>query len=74
MTYRAGERSPVLRAGECKYAPHISLPTEADDPPDPSYTLILADPDEPTPEHPKYAFWWHWVVSGLKPGLEARQR
>lgn len=32
---------------------------------------MLIDPDAPTPEDPKFAFWRHWVVSGLKPGAEA---
>ena len=29
---------------------------------------MLIDPDAPTPEDPKFAFWRHWVVSGLKAG------
>lgn len=32
---------------------------------------MLIDPDAPTPEDPKFAFWRHWVVSGLKPGAAA---
>lgn len=30
-----------------------------------SYTLLLVDPDAPTPEDPKFAFWRHWVLPGL---------
>jgi len=32
-----------------------------------TYMLLLIDPDAPTPDDPKFAFWRHWVVSGLKP-------
>jgi len=32
-----------------------------------SYTLMLVDPDAPTPEDPKFAFWRHWVLPGLQP-------
>lgn len=28
---------------------------------------MLVDPDAPTPDDPKFAFWRHWVVSGLQP-------
>jgi phosphatidylethanolamine-binding protein (PEBP) family uncharacterized protein len=36
-----------------------------------SYTLLLVDPDAPTPDDPKFAYWRHWVVSGLKPSVGA---
>ena len=29
--------------------------------------LLLVDPDAPTPDDPKFAFWRHWVLSGLQP-------
>lgn len=29
--------------------------------------LLLVDPDAPTPDDPKFAFWRHWVLPGLKP-------
>lgn len=35
------------------------------------YTLLLVDPDAPTPDEPKFAYWRHWVVSGLMPGRES---
>ncbi|KAG9239822.1 phosphatidylethanolamine-binding protein [Calycina marina] len=31
-----------------------------------TYTLMLLDPDAPTPEDPKFAFWRHWVLAGLQ--------
>ena len=32
-----------------------------------NYILLFTDPDAPTPEDPKFAYWRHWVVPGLKP-------
>lgn len=29
--------------------------------------LMLVDPDAPTPDDPKFAFWRHWVLPGLQP-------
>jgi phosphatidylethanolamine-binding protein (PEBP) family uncharacterized protein len=29
--------------------------------------LMLVDPDAPTPDEPKFAFWRHWVLPGLQP-------
>lgn len=29
------------------------------------YTLLLIDPDAPTPDDPKFAYWRHWVVSSI---------
>lgn len=30
-----------------------------------TYTLLLIDPDAPTPDDPKFAYWRHWVVSTI---------
>ncbi|KAI1108948.1 phosphatidylethanolamine-binding protein [Nemania sp. NC0429] len=57
-----------FRAGECKVAPAVSFLAEAEaDAASHTYTFILTDPDAPTPDDPKFAFWRHWVVSGLRP-------
>lgn len=32
-----------------------------------TYTLMMVDPDAPTPDDPKFAFWRHWIVTGLQP-------
>ncbi|KAK8088325.1 phosphatidylethanolamine-binding protein [Apiospora hydei] len=34
------------------------------------YTFLMIDPDAPTPDDPKFAFWRHWVVTGLSSGGE----
>lgn len=60
-----------FRAGECKVAPTISFGPPEEEAGDasnaPSYLLILTDPDAPTPDDPKFAFWRHWIVGGLQP-------
>ncbi|KAF4218287.1 hypothetical protein CNMCM8980_005463 [Aspergillus fumigatiaffinis] len=57
----------LFRASECKTAPTVSFSEEENNQPSStSYTLLLVDPDAPTPDDPKFAFWRHWVVSGLK--------
>ncbi|GFF58495.1 OV-16 antigen [Aspergillus udagawae] len=57
----------LFRASECKTAPSVSFSKEDNNPPSStSYTLLLVDPDAPTPDEPKFAFWRHWVVWGLK--------
>lgn len=57
-----------FRAGVAKQPPTISFAPEANVAPDTTYTLVLTDPDAPTPDDPKFAFWRHWVLSGLQPG------
>ncbi|KAI0839088.1 phosphatidylethanolamine-binding protein [Hypoxylon sp. FL0890] len=69
---KAVDLGTFFRAGECKQAPQISFPPEADAanaPANASYIFILTDPDAPTPDDPKFAFWRHWVISGLKPSV-----
>lgn len=64
---KAADLGNFFRAGECKQAPSISFAAEADAPPNTSsYLFILTDPDAPTPDDPKFAFWRHWVVGGLE--------
>ncbi|KAI0127219.1 phosphatidylethanolamine-binding protein [Xylariales sp. AK1849] len=63
----AVELGTFLRAGECNLAPSISFAPEAGAPSNVSYTLILTDPDAPTPDKPQFAFWRHWVLPGLQP-------
>lgn len=57
----------LLRVYECKVAPNLSFQREADVDSNTAYTLMLVDPDAPTPDDPKYAFWRHWVLTGLEP-------
>jgi hypothetical protein len=77
------EMGNLLRASECKRSPSIQFAQEvscrkqvrntltdevqADAPGDATYMLLLVDPDAPTPDDPKFAFWRHWVLPGLRP-------
>lgn len=53
---KSAEVGTFFRAGECKQNPHILFGPELEAPTDSSYTLILTDPDAPTPDDPKFAF------------------
>lgn len=73
---KAVELGTFFRAGECKVAPTVSFAAEAEtdgaSAASYTYTFILTDPDAPTPDDPKFAFWRHWVLSGLRPqGVDA---
>ncbi|CAH0050600.1 unnamed protein product [Clonostachys solani] len=57
----------LFRVTEVATAPSVSFPSEDGAPDDASYLLLLVDPDAPTPDDPKFAFWRHWVLPGLQP-------
>ncbi|KAF9891096.1 hypothetical protein FE257_005031 [Aspergillus nanangensis] len=58
----------IFRASECKEVPLVSFAKEVDDTnASRLYTLLLIDPDAPTPDDPKFTYWRHWVVKGLRP-------
>ncbi|KAJ4288102.1 hypothetical protein N0V90_012119 [Kalmusia sp. IMI 367209] len=57
----------LFRASECKSAPVISFTPESHAPANTTYTFLLIDPDAPTPDDPKFAYWRHWVVSRIPP-------
>ncbi|KAL4967027.1 YbhB/YbcL family Raf kinase inhibitor-like protein [Aspergillus stella-maris] len=57
----------LFRVSEVKSAPTISFVAENGASDSATYTLLQIDPDAPTPDDPKFAYWRHWVVTGLKP-------
>ncbi|UKZ66419.1 uncharacterized protein TrAtP1_007593 [Trichoderma atroviride] len=62
------EHGNLFRVREVKLAPFVSFEAEAGDSSgEASYMLLLIDPDAPTPDDPKFAYWRHWVLPGLKP-------
>ncbi|KAL2842923.1 phosphatidylethanolamine-binding protein [Aspergillus pseudoustus] len=61
----------LFRVSEVKAAPTISFAKEGNATESQTYTLLLVDPDAPTPDDPKFAYWRHWVVSRLKPAESA---
>ncbi|KAM0522446.1 hypothetical protein ACHAPE_002036 [Trichoderma viride] len=61
------EHGNLFRVREVKLAPFVSFEAEAGDSGEASYMLLLVDPDAPTPDDPKFAYWRHWVLPGLTP-------
>jgi phosphatidylethanolamine-binding protein (PEBP) family uncharacterized protein len=55
----------LVRVSQVKDTPTISVSSlEAASPPQ-SFTFMLLDPDAPTPDDPKFAYWRHWVVTNI---------
>ncbi|KAK4114678.1 PEBP-like protein [Canariomyces notabilis] len=59
----------LMRVSEVKEAPLISISSPATETTTgetpKSLTLMMIDPDAPTPDDPKFAYWRHWVVTGI---------
>ena len=53
----------LVRVSDVKSAPKVSFSSDTSD----TYTFMLIDPDAPTPDDPKFAYWRHWVVINIKP-------
>ncbi|KAH9822208.1 phosphatidylethanolamine-binding protein [Melampsora americana] len=51
----------------CTNPPNITFLSEDPAKSSLSYTLMLIDPDAPTPQSPTYADWCHWILPGLRP-------
>ena len=70
-----GSQAPIsngtlVRVSEVSQAPSISISATPSAPPNnpekpTRLTLLLIDPDAPTPDDPKFAYWRHWVVTGI---------
>ncbi|KAJ3543167.1 hypothetical protein NM208_g3721 [Fusarium decemcellulare] len=69
VSFDAGavELGNMFRTNNCRLAPSIQFGKEPDSPSEATYMLLLVDPDAPTPDDPKFAFWRHWVLPGLSP-------
>ncbi|CAI6285963.1 unnamed protein product [Periconia digitata] len=55
----------LFRASACKTAPTVTFTPEHGVNPSTKYTFILIDPDAPTPDDPKFAYWRHWVIGSI---------
>ena len=57
----------LVRASAVAEKPSISISPLSPNQPksNPSLTLLLLDPDAPTPDDPKFAFWRHWVITAI---------
>jgi phosphatidylethanolamine-binding protein (PEBP) family uncharacterized protein len=59
------ENGSIARVSQVKEQPSICLsPSSATTS---IYTFMMIDPDAPTPDDPKFAYWRHWVVTSLSP-------
>ena len=56
----------LVRVSDVAAQPSITFtPTGPTSDPSPTFTLFLIDPDAPTPDDPKFAYWRHWVVTNI---------
>ncbi|KAL2134830.1 hypothetical protein VTI74DRAFT_10726 [Chaetomium olivicolor] len=58
----------LVRVSEVKEAPIVSITSLGDSTTSAlgqKFTLMLVDPDAPTPDDPKFAYWRHWVVINI---------
>lgn len=54
-----------VRVSDVKSTPTISISSPTPSPSAQSFTFMLIDPDAPTPDDPKFAYWRHWVVTSI---------
>ncbi|KAJ4984317.1 phosphatidylethanolamine-binding protein [Stagonosporopsis vannaccii] len=56
----------LVRVSDVKEKPSVSFSAAASTTPSAqSFTFLLIDPDAPTPDDPKFAYWRHWVVTNV---------
>ncbi|KAJ4336325.1 hypothetical protein N0V87_005476 [Didymella glomerata] len=56
----------LVRVSDVATQPSITFsPTDSTSGPSSTFTLLLIDPDAPTPDDPKFAYWRHWVVTSI---------
>jgi phosphatidylethanolamine-binding protein (PEBP) family uncharacterized protein len=56
----------LVRVSDVATQPSITFsPTDSTSGPSSTFTLLLIDPDAPTPDDPKFAYWRHWVVTNI---------
>ena len=60
----APQQGTLARVSQINEQPRISISS-----PQPlsnlTYTFMMIDPDAPTPDDPKFAYWRHWVVTSI---------
>jgi phosphatidylethanolamine-binding protein (PEBP) family uncharacterized protein len=53
-----------LSKAQAAHAPHVDFKGDAGK----LYTLIMVDPDAPSPDNPTMAQWLHWIVANIPEG------
>lgn len=68
------DNGAFFRAGECKQQPRVVVEEEEEGGKETasssSYLLMMVDPDAPSPDDYRFAYWRHLVIGGLRPGAE----
>ncbi|KAF3031563.1 hypothetical protein E8E12_001664 [Didymella heteroderae] len=54
----------LVRVSDVKSIPSITFSSSTPGPAS-TFTLLLIDPDAPTPDDPKFAYWRHWIVTNI---------
>ncbi|UPX20348.1 uncharacterized protein EKO05_0010582 [Ascochyta rabiei] len=55
----------LVRVSDVKDTPKVTFSATSDSSSAQSFTFFLIDPDAPTPDDPKFAYWRHWVVTNI---------
>ncbi|KAJ4322333.1 hypothetical protein N0V94_002442 [Neodidymelliopsis sp. IMI 364377] len=55
----------LVRVSEVKETPKVTFSAISDSASAQSFTFFLIDPDAPTPDDPKFAYWRHWVITNI---------
>jgi phosphatidylethanolamine-binding protein (PEBP) family uncharacterized protein len=55
----------LVRVSEVKEKPSVNFSLSSNSGSAQSFTFLLIDPDAPTPDDPKFAYWRHWVVVNI---------
>lgn len=54
----------LVRVSDVASQPSVTFSSSTSGPAS-TFTLLLIDPDAPTPDDPKFAYWRHWVVTNI---------
>ncbi|KAK4032698.1 PEBP-like protein [Parachaetomium inaequale] len=78
LTVRFPSKTPsngaLVRVSQVQTTPAISISLSSSSDTTSSFTLMLIDPDAPTPDDPKFGYWRHWVVTGIPAQAGAEER
>ena len=55
----------LVRVSDVKDVPKVTFSAISNSGSAQSFTFFLIDPDAPTPDDPKFAYWRHWVVTNI---------
>lgn len=67
------ENGAFFRAGECKQQPRVVVEEEDEGKSASSYLFMMVDPDAPSPDDYRFAYWRHLVIGGLRAGTEEKE-